>query len=118
MTSNRMTTMASRWLIAAVFASGVLTLNSPAQSAAATDIAGVYSGSYEGPKGTTKFELSLTAPEGRGKLTGVFTSYLAVNSDAVDYTSDLVGAYREESHGFQLRPGNSRTVPRSNPTVM
>src|SRR5690242_1629399 len=91
-------TTASRFFVAAVLALRV------AAQGAASDINGVYHGSYDGPQGKTLFELSLTQPvEGtRGNLTGVFTSQASTN--------ELTGFYSPPAHRFQLRSNIDRTA--------
>ncbi|HUK81685.1 MAG TPA: hypothetical protein VLZ12_03540 [Verrucomicrobiae bacterium] len=82
-------------------------INAPAQGTA--DIAGNYSGSYEGPNGATTFSLSITGQEGRGTLAGVLTSHSAGNPDS---TSELAGFYSPPAHRFQLRSNIDRTAQR------
>lgn len=111
MISNRRITAVSRLLITALFVLWMLVPRAQAQTAAA-DITGVYSGSYDGPNGTVRFKLSLTAGE-RGNLTGAFTSSPTDNTVAAVETTDLIGFYRGANHRFQLRIKNARTVPPS-----
>ena len=83
----------SRWFIGTVFIVGVFSFCVPAQSAGA-DITGDYSGSYDGPQGTTRFTLSVTEQEGRASLTGVLTSRVGSGADAVVSTNQLTGRRR------------------------
>jgi hypothetical protein len=111
-----------RKLIATVFALIVSAANAPAQSPAATNITGVYNGTYYGPEGPTTFTLSLTEQgEGRGRssLTGVFTSQPAGSSDGVVATNELTGSYFAPKGGFQLNSSNMRrTVPPGQRTML
>jgi len=108
MIPNCTTTAIPRLWIAVVFALLVSATSVPAQnSAAATDITGVYGGSYEVPNGTIQFTLLLTPQEGRAGLTGTFTSHPASSPDAVT-TNDLIGSYTAPAHRFQLRSNITR----------
>src|SRR5271170_5603902 len=100
MISNRVATIASQWLIAAVFASGLFTPNAPAQVAPLAEIDGVYNGSYAGDKGPTKLKLTLTT-QPDGTLVGVFTLYLPEGSGTTAYTCHMDGRYIP-GRAFQL----------------
>ena len=109
---NFMTTIASRWLIAAVFAVGLFTSSAPAQHARTTSIDGVYNGTYAGAKGPIKFKLSLTQEPDSGGLTGVFTLYLPEGSGTKSDTCDLTGRLGgNNDRVFGLRPVRGGTPP-------
>src|ERR1017187_1642533 len=111
MIANRMTTIATRWLIAAVLTSGVLIPSAPAQSAAATSITGVYNGSYAGDQGPVKFKLTITQQD-NGALAGTFTLSLTEGSATNTYTCAIKG-FVQYNRTFLLKPGKWETPPPS-----
>jgi len=106
-----------RLVIAAVFASGVLTPSAPAQLAPSPTITGVYNGSYAGDQGPIKFKLSITQ-QSNGTLAGVFTFSPPGSSGATPYTCDVVGRYLQGNRYFQLRRTKWETVAPTNLRMM
>ena len=102
MTPNRLTAIAFRWSISAVFALRVFAPNAQAQSAA-TAINGVYNGSYTCAQGPRTLRLSLLA-SGNGSLTGVFTFYLPPTSHTQAFSYSLNGTFDAASRKFKLNP--------------
>jgi hypothetical protein len=102
MTPNRLTAIALRWSISAVFALRVFAPNAQAQSAA-TAINGVYNGSYTCAQGPRTLRLSLLA-SGNGSLTGVFTFYLPPTSHTQAFSYSLSGTFDAASGEFKLNP--------------
>lgn len=116
MIPNRMTIIASRCLIAAVFAFGVFASSAPAQSAAATDITGVYNGTFSDAQGPRTLKLALHT-SGNGALTGVFTLYLPPTSHDQAYSYSVSGTFDATSGKFDLRPQRWLIPPPEPPIV-
>src|SRR5580700_9537281 len=108
--ANHMTTIASRWLLAAVIAAGGLTPNAPAQLAPPTTINGVYIGTYQRSDGNKKLKFSIKSTDD-GSLTGLFTFDLPAYVGA-SVTYKLTGRYVAGAHdyGLQSSPFQFTTV--------
>src|SRR5258708_7445326 len=105
-----MTTLASRWLTAAVFAVAVSALSAPA----APSLDGVYNGSFTCEQGLTKFKLTITRTDNNGYHIGaVLTFYLPEGSGTNAYTCDLDGTYISRGGFLQLSRTKWETAPPS-----
>src|ERR1700732_4306684 len=109
MTPNRLTAIAFRWSISAVFTLCVFASSLKAQSAA-TAINGVYNGTYTCAIGPRTLKLSLLA-SGNGSLTGVFTFYLPPTSHTEAFSYSLNGMFDAAFGKFKLSPVKWETPP-------
>ena len=113
MTLNRLTAIAFRWSIPAVFAFWVFAPSAQAQSGAATAINGVYNGHYTCAQGPRTPKLSLLA-SGNGLLTGVFTLYVPPTSHTLAFGYSWSGTFDAASGKFKLNPIKWETPPPGN----
>lgn len=109
MTPNRVSAIAFRWLISAVFTLCVFAPKVHAQSAA-NAISGVYNGTYTCAMGPRTLKLSLLA-SGNGSLTGVFTFYLPPTSHTKAFSYSMRGTFEAVSGKFKLNPVKWETPP-------
>jgi hypothetical protein len=109
MTPNRLTAIAFRWSISAVFTLCVFASSLKAQSAATT-INGDYNGTYTCAIGPRTLKLSLFT-SGNGSLTGVFTFYLPPTSHTQAFSYSLSGTFDAASGKFKLNPVKWETPP-------
>src|ERR1700693_1683355 len=109
MTPNRLSAIAFRWSISAVFTLRLFAPNTQAQSAA-TAINGVYNGTYTCAQGPRTLKLSLLAA-GNGSLTGVFTFYLPPPSHTQAFSYSMSGTFDAASGKFKLTPVKWETPP-------